>query len=60
MLRRFISYYKPHKKVPALDMSDEHFMKDAEQILYNEWQYVLNVDKTGLMDYIFSRIESSN
>ena len=36
MLRRFISYYKPHKKVPALDMSDEHFMKDAEQILYNE------------------------
>jgi CarD family transcriptional regulator len=43
-----------------LHMSDEYFMKDAEQILYNEWQYVLNVDKTGLMDYIFSRIESSN
>lgn len=43
-----------------LHMSDEHFMKDAEQILYNEWQYVLNVDKVGLMDYIFSRIESNN
>jgi hypothetical protein len=38
-------------------MSDEHFLKDAEQLLYNEWQYVLNVDKAGLMDYIFSRIE---
>lgn len=40
-----------------LHMSDEYFMKDAEQILYNEWQYVLNVDKAGLMDYIFLRIE---
>lgn len=43
-----------------LHMSDEHFMKDAEQILYNEWQYVLNVDKAGLMDYIFKRIERNN
>ena len=40
-----------------LHMSDEYFMKDAEQILYNEWQYVLNVDKAGLMAYIFERIE---
>jgi hypothetical protein len=32
-------------------------MKDAEQILYNEWQYVLNVDKDGLMAYILNRIE---
>ena len=43
-----------------LHMSDEHFMKDAEQLLYNEWQYVLNVDKAGLMAYIFKRIESNN
>ncbi len=42
-----------------LHMSDELFMKDAEQLLYNEWQYVLNVDKAGLMDYIFRRIESN-
>ena len=42
-----------------LHMSDEHFMKDAEQILYNEWQYVLNLDKAGLMNYIFGRIESN-
>jgi CarD family transcriptional regulator len=42
-----------------LHMSDEHFMREAEQILYNEWQYVLNVDKAGLMDYIFSRIEGN-
>ena len=53
-----------HKKAreaegKRLHMSDEHFMKDAEQILYNEWQYVLNVDKAGLMDYILKRIESN-
>ena len=42
-----------------LHMSDEHFMKEAEQLLYTEWQFVLNVDRTGLMDYIFSRLESN-
>lgn len=42
-----------------LHMSDEHFMKDAEQILHNEWQYVLNVDMAGLMAYIFERIENN-
>lgn len=54
-----------HKKERAaegkrLHMSDEYFMKEAEQLLYNEWQYVLNVDKQGLLDYIFERIEKSN
>lgn len=39
--------------------SDERFMKDAEQLLYNEWQYILNVDKAGLTDYIFRRMERS-
>ena len=42
-----------------LHISDERFMKDAEQLLYNEWQYVLNVDKAGLMAYIFERIENT-
>ena len=42
-----------------LHISDEHFMKDAEQLLYNEWQYVLNVDKAGLMAYILERIENN-
>ena len=37
-------------------MADERFLKDAEQLLYNEWQYVLHMDKEGLMRYIFSRI----
>lgn len=41
-----------------LHMSDEYFMKEAEQLLHNEWQYVLNMDKAGLMAYIFARIEN--
>ena len=34
-------------------MVDEYFFKDAEQILYNEFQYVLQLEsKEALMDYI--------
>lgn len=44
-----------------LHMSDEHFFKDAEQILYNEFRYVLDLDsKDDLMTYIFKRIEKQN
>lgn len=42
-----------------LHMSDEYFMRDAEKLLHNEWQYVLNVDKDGLMAYILERIENN-
>ena len=42
-----------------LHMSDERFFKDAEQILYNEFQYVLDLaGKDDLMDYIVRRLES--
>lgn len=41
-----------------LHMSDERFFKDAELILYNEFQYVLDLGgKDDLMSYIFARIE---
>ena len=41
-----------------LHMSDERLFKDAEQALYNEFQYVLDIaDKDELMRYIFARIE---
>ena len=54
-----------HKKAreaegKRLHMSDERFFKDAEQILYNEFQYVLELKgKDALMTYIFDRLESS-
>lgn len=51
-----------HKKTreaegKRLHMSDERFFKDAEQVLYNEFQYVLKlVNKEDLMAYIVARI----
>lgn len=40
-----------------LHVMDEHFFKDAEQILYTEFQYVLNLNsKKDLMQYILNRI----
>ena len=45
-------------KGKRLHMTDEHFFKDAEQNLYNEFQYVLKIkSKEELMTYIFTRIE---
>ena len=41
-----------------LHMIDEQFFKEAEHILYNEFQYVLKLgSKDELMTYIFSRID---
>lgn len=40
-----------------LHVSDERFFKDAEQILYHEFQYVLKLqNKEDLMAYILARI----
>lgn len=61
-LIKMIKAIYAHKKAreaegKRLHMSDEYFFKDAEQILYNEFQYVLGLDsKEDLISYIFSRI----
>lgn len=62
-LIRMIKAIYVHKKEretegKRLHMSDERFFKDAEQILYNEFQYVLGLTgKSELMNYILARIE---
>ena len=40
-----------------LYLSDERFFKEAERILYDEFQYVLKIRKEELMSFIFERIE---
>lgn len=40
-----------------LRISDERFLKEAEKILYEEFQYVLNLSQKDVMSYIFSRID---
>lgn len=42
-----------------LYLSDERFMKEAERILYDEFQYVLRINKEDLMNFIFDRIEKT-
>lgn len=42
-----------------LYISDERFFKEAEKILYDEFQYVLNVKKEELLPLIFSKIEDT-
>ncbi len=37
-----------------LHMSDERFFKEAEQLLYGEFQYVLRISKEELISYIFN------
>jgi CarD family transcriptional regulator len=44
-----------------LHMSDEHFFKEAEQLLYKEFQYVMELhSKDELMAYIFKRLEKQD
>lgn len=53
-----------HKKKREADgkhlyLSDERFFKEAERILYDEFQYVLKIKKEDLMTFIFDKIEQS-
>lgn len=61
LIQMIKAIYSHKKKREAdgkrLHMVDERFFKDAEQILYNEFQYVLKLDsKDALMAYILSRL----
>ena len=42
-----------------LYLSDERFFKEAERILYDEFQYVLNIKREELLPFIFQKIEES-
>ena len=40
-----------------LYLSDERFFKEAERILYDEFQYVLKLQKTEVLPFIFQKLE---
>lgn len=42
-----------------LYLSDERFMKEAERILYDEFQYVLKIQREEVLNFIFARIEQT-
>ena len=47
------------EKGKKLHISDERFLKEAEKILYDEFQYVLNLSEKDVMSYIFTRIDKN-
>lgn len=57
-----IFFQKKEKKAEGkrLHSSDEAFLKDAEQLLYGEFRYVLKLNEYELMTYIFERIEKNS
>lgn len=59
MIKSLYSHKKEREAAgKRLHTMDENFFRDAERILYNEFQYVLKLNsKDELMKYIFSRIE---
>ena len=62
LIQMIKAIYAHQKKREAegkrLHMCDEYFFRDAEQLLYNEFRYVLGLDsKEELMRYIFDRIK---
>lgn len=40
-----------------LYLSDERFFKEAERILYSEFQYVLELEKDEVLPFIFEQLE---
>jgi len=61
LLRMIHAIYLERKQLEAvhkrLHMTDEHFLKDAEQALYGEFQHVLKILQEKVIPYIVSRIE---
>lgn len=49
----WIQKQKRESEGKKLHMSDERFFKDAEQLLYDEFQYVLEINKEELISYLF-------
>ena len=61
LLRMIHAIYLEKKRLEAvhkrLHMIDEHFLKDAEQVLYGEFQHVLKIPQEEVIPYIVNRIE---
>jgi len=54
----YIQKQKREEEGKHLYISDERFLKEAERILYEEFQYVLNIKKEDVLPLIFSKIEN--
>ena len=53
----YLRQQKRKEQRKNLLMSDERFMKDAERILYEEFAYVLKIDRDQVLPFITNQIE---
>ena len=53
----YLQKKKREEEGKRLHISDDRFFKEAERILYDEFQYVLNLKKEELLPLIFSKIK---
>ena len=52
----YIQKLKREEEGKHLYISDERFFKEAERILYEEFQYILDIKREELLPLIFSRV----
>ena len=45
-----------HEEGKKIHVCDEHFIKDAERVLYDEFAFVLNIERNRVVEYISSFI----
>lgn len=45
------------KEGKKIHVCDERFFKEAERILYDEFAYVLRIDRSEILNYIFKQVE---
>ena len=48
-----------HREGKHLHVCDERFFKDAERILYDEFAYVLNIDRDKVLNYILDKLQNA-
>ena len=46
-------------KSKKLRASDEHFLREAENALYDEFAYVLDIERTKVLSFVFEQIENA-
>ena len=54
-------YYKKKRQAAGkkIHVCDEHFLRDAERVLYDEFAFVLKIDRSKIPDYIINHAEQT-
>lgn len=61
LVRTIKSLYTYRQKLKAagkkIHVCDENFLKEAERVLYDEFAYVLRIDREKILEYIVNQVE---